>query len=100
MEQSFRDIASSLNVSVWTACNIFKLFEETGNVNPKHREYFGYTVTDRIATMILAIIFENPNLYLQEMTQKIYEYTDKGTLIPNNYESIRCIYMEWLTTLS
>ena len=77
MEQSFRDIARSLNVSVRTAYNIFKLFEETGNVDPKHREYSGYTVTDRIATMILAIIFENPSLYLQEVTQKIYEYTDE-----------------------
>ena len=28
-------------------------------------------------TMILAIFFENPNLYLLEMTQKIYEYTDE-----------------------
>ena len=25
--------------------------------------------------MILAIIFENPNLYLKEMTQKIFDYT-------------------------
>ena len=75
MEQSFRDIARSLNISVGTAFNIFKIFEETGNVDPKKREFSGNIVTDRIAIMILAIIFENPNLYLKEMTQKIFDYT-------------------------
>ena len=75
MEQSFRDIARSLNISVGTAFNILKIFEETGDVDPKKREYSGYIVTDRVATMILAIIFENPNLYLKEVTQKIYDYT-------------------------
>ena len=60
MEQSFRDIAHSLNISVGTAFNIFKIFEETGDVDPKKREYSGHIVTDRVATMILAIIFENP----------------------------------------
>ena len=57
MEQSFRDMAHTLNISVGTAFNIFKIFE-TGNIDPKKRS--GYIVTDRIATMILAIIFENP----------------------------------------
>ena len=58
MEQSFRDIARTLNISVGTAFNIFKIFEETGNIDPKKTS--GYIVTDRIATMILAIIFESP----------------------------------------
>ena len=72
MEQSFCDIASSLNVSVGTAY-VFKIFKETGDVEPKHREYTGVNVTDRVAATILAIIFENPTLYLNEITQKIYE---------------------------
>lgn len=74
MEQNFRDIARCLNVSVGTAYNTFKLFKETGNVDPKHREYVGLTVTDRMVTLILAIVFENPNLYLQEITRMIYDY--------------------------
>lgn len=70
MEQSFRDIARSLNISVGTAFNIFKIFKETGDVDPKKREFSGNIVTDRIATMILAIIFEK-----KELTQNIFDYT-------------------------
>ena len=76
MEQSFRDIAHSLNVSIGTAFNVFKIFKDTGDVEPKHREYSGFLATDRIASTILAIIFENSNLYLNEITHKIYEYTN------------------------
>ena len=57
MEQSFRDIACSLNVSVGTAFNVFKIFKDTGDVESKHREYPGLTVTERIASTILAIVF-------------------------------------------
>ena len=64
LEQSFRDIAQSLNISVGTAFNIFKIFEETGDVDPKRREYSGFIVADRISTIILAIIFD---LYLKEI---------------------------------
>ena len=34
-------------------------------------------ITDRIAMMIVAIIFESPNLYLKEVTQKIYDFTNE-----------------------
>ena len=77
MEQSFREIARSLNISVGTAYNVMKIFEETGEVESKHREYTGFVVDDQMSTAILAIIFENPTLYLKELTQKIFEYTDK-----------------------
>ena len=77
MEQSFREIARSLNVSVGTAFNVFKIFKDTGDVEPKHREYPGFIVTERVAATILAIVFENPILYLNEITQKIYEYTNE-----------------------
>ena len=69
---SFRDIASSLNISVRTAFNVFKFFSETGDIDPKHREYSGFIVTDRMAMVILAVTFENPSLYLKEITQKMY----------------------------
>ena len=41
MQQSYRDIAQSLNVSTGTVFNIVKIFEETGDVDFKHREYSG-----------------------------------------------------------
>ena len=46
MEQDFRSIASNLNISVGTAFGIYKIFEDTGNVDPKVREYTGIT-TDK-----------------------------------------------------
>ena len=57
MEQSFCDFAHSLNVSVGTAFNVFKIFKDTGDVESKQREYPGLTVTERIASTILAVIF-------------------------------------------
>ena len=42
MEQSFRDITHSLNISVGTAFNINKIFEETGYVDPKIRVFQEY----------------------------------------------------------
>ena len=77
MEQSYRDIAQSLNVSTGTAFNIVKIFEETGDVDFKHREYSRQIITDQIAMMIVAIIFESPSLYLKEVVQKIYDFTDE-----------------------
>ena len=79
MEQSYRDIAQSqsLNVSTGTAFNIVKIFEETGDVDFKHREYSVQIITDRIAMMIVAIIFESLSLYLKEVVQKIYDFTDE-----------------------
>ena len=63
MEQSFREIARSLNVSVGTVVNVFKIFKDTRDVEPKHKEYPGFIVTERIAATILAIIvLENPIL--------------------------------------
>lgn len=56
MEQSFHDIARSLNMSVGTAFNVFEIFKDTGDVEPKHREYPGFAVTQRVESTILAII--------------------------------------------
>ena len=42
MEQSFRDMARGLNISVGTAFNICKIFKETGDVDPKKRVFQEY----------------------------------------------------------
>ena len=46
MEQNFRTIASNLNVAVGMVYRIYKLFEETGNVDPKIREYTGIKIDE------------------------------------------------------
>jgi hypothetical protein len=73
----FSRIARSLNMSVGTAFTVFKIFKDTGDVEPKHMEYHGFSVTERVAATILAIVFENSTLYLNEMTQKIFEYANE-----------------------
>ena len=47
MEQDFCTIAGNLNVSVGTVHGIYKLFEETGNIYPKIREYTGMKIDEK-----------------------------------------------------
>ena len=75
MELSFRSIAENLNVSVGTVYGIYKLFEDTGNVDPKIRQYSGFKIDGRLTQVILSIICNNPDLYLSEITQKVKQCT-------------------------
>ena len=75
MEQDFRSIASNLNVSVGTVYRIYKLFEETGNVDPKIREYTGIKIDERVTQVILSIVFNSPDLYLTEIKDKVHQCT-------------------------
>ena len=75
MELDFRSIADNLNVSVGTVHGIYKLFQETGGVDPKIREYTGIKVDDRATQAILSLICDNPDLYLAEIKEKIQHCT-------------------------
>ena len=77
MERSFRMIAQSLNISVGTAFNVFRIFEVTGEIEPKHRKYSGNIVDNSTNLTILAIVLEKPSLYLSEIIQQIYDCTGK-----------------------
>ena len=77
MEHSFRTIAQRLNISLGTAFNVFKIFEATGEIEPKHRKYSASIVDSSTVFLILTIVLENPCLYLSEIIQRIYNCTGK-----------------------
>ena len=48
-------------------------FEETGNVDPKIREYTGIKIDERVTQVILSIVFNSSNLYLMEIKDKVHQ---------------------------
>ena len=53
MEHSFRTITQRLNISLGTAFNVFKTFEATGEIEPKHRKYSGSIVDSSTVFLIV-----------------------------------------------
>ena len=75
MEQDFCTIASNLNVSVGMVYRIYKLLEETGNVDPNIREYTGIKIDEQVNQVILSLVFSSLDLYLTEIKDKINQCT-------------------------
>ena len=73
MELSFRQVSSNLNISVGTAYNIFKLFENTGNVIPTKpdsadtRVHSGYE-----EFLVVGLLLD---IYLSDVCQKMFDLT-------------------------
>jgi len=82
MELHFHTIAENLSVSVGTVYGIYKLFEDTGNVDPKIRKYTGFKIDERVTQVILSLICGNPDLYLVEIQRKVKKHTDMNISPP------------------
>ena len=67
MDKPFKDIANSLNISVGTVYNVYRLFQETGEVSPK-------TPYKRYDIRKLDYYHENYILclYLSEIVMKVF----------------------------
>ena len=57
MELDFRSIAANLNISLSTAHRVYTIFEETGTVDAKVREFTAFTIDGRVTQAILALVF-------------------------------------------
>ena len=72
MDLTFKNIASNLSISIGTVHNIFKLFEQTGEVDPKKSR--GRPEQVKLDSyhqlFIIGIVLENPHLghLVQEVT--------------------------------
>jgi len=53
----FHSIAANLNISLSTADRVYKIFEETGTVDAKVREFTAFTIDGRVTQAILALVF-------------------------------------------
>ena len=70
MELTFREISKNLNVSIGTAYNIFKLFENTGSVSPTKPDREDTRIlTGHEELCIVGLLLDNPALYLREVCQ-------------------------------
>ena len=73
MELSLRKVAENLNISLGTAFNVCKLFENTGSVNnctPAHKN--SRSLNDEQELWIMGLLVDNPSLYLGEICQKVH----------------------------
>ena len=70
MELTFREISKNLNVSIGTAYNIFKLFENTGSISPTKPDREDTRIlTEHEELFIVGLLLDNPALYLREVCQ-------------------------------
>ena len=69
LELPFRNIANNLSISVGTAYNIFKRFEDTGEVDPKpatKRESLR-KLDSHHRLYVISLIMSSPDLHLSEL---------------------------------
>ncbi len=73
MGLTYRLVAKSLNVSLGTAYNICRSFEESGSVTPKTREESEErkVLNGQHELWIVGLLLDHPSLYLGEICQKV-----------------------------
>ena len=77
MKMQFRDIARRLQIATSTAHRIFKCFEESGDIAPSKQSsrLHARKLDEHHELLIIAIVMENPCVYLREVCQRIEEAT-------------------------
>lgn len=76
MELPFRTIAQNLSVSVGTVHNVFKLFEQTGSVDPSKPDRANTRVLSQYdELLVIGLLLENPSLYLGEICREVEHIT-------------------------
>ena len=77
MEMAFKDISKHLQIAPSTAHRIFKRFQLTGDVKPlkQKNRYDCRKLDTHHELFIIALIMENPCIYLNEMCAYIEEAT-------------------------
>ena len=71
-----REIAERLDVSISTACKIYKLSKETNTVDPKSRckpRPHTRQMDMQLELYAIGYVLEHPNVYLFELCQKIQD---------------------------
>ena len=78
MERQCHDIANRLQIATSTAHRIFKRFEKTGDVAPPKQPSRLHTrkLDEHHELLIIAIVMENPCVYLRELCQRIEDATN------------------------
>ena len=74
MGLSFKEIAIRLQIGVGTAHRLCSRYEETGDVAPK-TQHDSRKLDNLHELYVIALIHQNPVLYLHEICAKIFEAT-------------------------
>ena len=77
LDMSFGDIAARLQIAMSTAHHIFRRFQDTGDVFPLKQpvRQESRKLDDLHELLIIAMVVDNPSVYLREMCQRIYDAT-------------------------
>ena len=75
MEFTFRQISINLCISVGTAHNHFKRFQETGYVQARTGHNGSRAVSSHEELIVVGLLLDDPSLYLSEVCQKLREIT-------------------------
>ena len=77
-------IAENLNIACSTAQAIYKLFEQTGGVNPQGEpsRADAKSLNDTDEIYIVGLVLQNPSMYLQEISHEVYNVTGKQVSSP------------------
>ena len=75
----YQQIAENLSISVGTVHNIFKLFEETGEVDHRKHPKREKNLDDHHSLYIIGLIVANPEMHLSEIADKVEEIC--GTIV-------------------
>ena len=94
MELSFREIAARLCIASSTACEIFKRFELTGEVQPSSqpRRPSLHKLSEPEERLIIALIMESPTSYLQEICKKSPENHWKICVRVNSLPAVKATW--------
>lgn len=79
LDLGYQEIAKNLNISTSTAYNIFKLFEATGDVDPKKPNQREHKLDSHHELYIIGFVLHSPTVQLSELVDKVCEIS--GTLI-------------------
>ena len=84
MGLTFRKIAENLNIACSTAQATYKLFEQTGGVDPRGQPSRTDVriLNDADEIYIVGLVLENHSMYLQEICQEVYHVTGRQVSSP------------------
>lgn len=79
MNLSFQQISTRLNIDPSTACQVFNLFQDTGDLPPKLRKGLAKPkvrkLNQSLELFVVGLILEKPGLYLSEINELVLQFS-------------------------
>lgn len=82
MDLKYQDISVNLNISIGTVHNILKLFEQTGEVEPRKHPKREHKLDRHHSLYITGLIMAYPTMHLSEIVEKVWEISGTAVSTP------------------